>query len=154
TRHRLSERSSVGLGVSEEIERLGIDRTAAAPLRAASSMTRLSATFGFPLAERLELGLLGALARQTSSSVDERASVLEPAGRLGLRFEATRELELVSNLGRYLRLPTLGELYGVAPLVRGNPELEPELGLSADLGLRARLEASGLELFVDGFVFG
>jgi vitamin B12 transporter len=37
------------------------------------------------------------------------------------------------NAGTYVRIPTLGELYGIASAVRGNPNLQRESGVSADL---------------------
>jgi vitamin B12 transporter len=59
----------------------------------------------------------------------------QPAGRVGAVY-APADWELYGNLGRYVRLPTLGEAYGVSLLVRGNPRLRPETGSSAEVGSR------------------
>lgn len=60
---------------------------------------------------------------------------LAGTGRLGASVRA-ESYELYLNLGRYHRPPTLSELYGVSLLVRGNEELVPELGGTAELGGR------------------
>jgi iron complex outermembrane receptor protein len=70
-----------------------------------------------------------------------------PEGRIGLAYTAgasgsaeggTRLVwEAFLEGGRYRRAPTLGEMFGLAPLVHGNPQLRPEIGTVADLGVRA-----------------
>lgn len=67
---------------------------------------------------------------------------LQPVGRLGAQYKLGHGLSLLSNAGRYVRMPTLSELYGTAPLVDGNPGLLPERGLTFDIGLRGSLGAS------------
>jgi iron complex outermembrane receptor protein len=47
------------------------------------------------------------------------------------------------NVGRYVRVPTLGELYGTSVLVHGNPALEPESGMTLDVGARWAERARG-----------
>jgi vitamin B12 transporter len=42
-------------------------------------------------------------------------------------------VSLRGNAGSYVRIPTLGELYGIASAVRGNPNLQRESGVSIDL---------------------
>jgi iron complex outermembrane receptor protein len=77
----------------------------------------------------------------------------EPALRLGLAYTLAPRLELLSNLARYVRVPTLAELYGTSALVDGNPSLRAETGVSLDVGLRAAgrredgRDALSLELF-------
>ena len=68
---------------------------------------------------------------------DSTCGVLEPLGRAGGRLELAEWLHLLANAGRFVRVPTLGELYGMAPLVRGNPALTPERSTAFDVGLRA-----------------
>jgi iron complex outermembrane receptor protein len=64
----------------------------------------------------------------------------QPAGRAGLAW--TRPAwEVFANGGRYARVPSLGELYGVSVLVRGNPMLRPESGVSCDAGVRVAARA-------------
>lgn len=67
---------------------------------------------------------------------DELCDVLEPTGRIGSLYEVSRGLSLLGNVGRYVRLPTLGEFYGTSPVVRGNADLETETAWNTDLGVR------------------
>ena len=62
---------------------------------------------------------------------------------------------LYGNVGHYVRAPSLGELYGVSFLVRGNPRLEPERALSAEAGWRYTRACRGprRSLWVDVAVF-
>jgi iron complex outermembrane receptor protein len=57
-----------------------------------------------------------------------------PIARLAAIEELTSWLSLRANGGRYARLPSLVELYGNSGLLLGNPALEPENGVNADLG--------------------
>ncbi len=72
-----------------------------------------------------------------ADEVDQTCGVLEPVGRLGARWEVIDSLSVHGNVGRYVRVPTLGELYGISSVVRGNSELDVEQGLSVDLGVSA-----------------
>ena len=65
----------------------------------------------------------------------EVCSELAPEGRFGAAFDAGFG-SLYANVGRYNRLPTLGELHRGSQLVRGNDALSPEQGASAELGAR------------------
>jgi iron complex outermembrane receptor protein len=79
----------------------------------------------------------------------------EPAARLGLQV-GNKPVSLLLNAGRYARVPTLGERYGISGVVRGNAALGPEHGLSADVGVRAsaprswKIHEAAIDLF--GFV--
>ena len=87
---------------------------------------------------------------------DETCGVVAFPARVGSRVALTDWLQLLGNVGRYVRVPTLGELYGVAPLVRGNPALEPERAVAYDAGLRASGaldEAHGWSGSVDVFAY-
>jgi iron complex outermembrane receptor protein len=71
----------------------------------------------------------------TSTTTTSTCDLFAPTGRLGVAW--TRPTwGVFANVGRYVRTPTLGELYGMSVLVRGNPSLAQETGLSADVGLR------------------
>jgi vitamin B12 transporter len=78
----------------------------------------------------------------------------EPAGRAGIEW-GSLPLVLLFNIGRYARVPTLAELYGISGAVRGNPTLTPEAGVSAELGLRAAAKASSAlaGAAIDAFAF-
>jgi vitamin B12 transporter len=63
---------------------------------------------------------------------------------------------LLVNVGRYSRVPTLAELYGVSGAVRGNTALVPETGVSLEAGARSKRALNraldGLSLDIFGFV--
>jgi iron complex outermembrane receptor protein len=80
--------------------------------------------------------------------------------RLGLRFDWTPQVALRGNAGRYGRAPTFSELFGNEGSVIGNPNLKPEKGVNADMGVafthdgigpisHVRAEAIGFVSFVD-----
>lgn len=104
------------------------------------SVTRPAASFTLHPDPLLDwLGLVALECHSTSGSgTHAPCGTLEPVARTGLRVSPSRALELLANLGRTVRVPTLGEQYGVAPLVRGNAELRPETGSNLDVGLRLR----------------
>jgi iron complex outermembrane receptor protein len=56
--------------------------------------------------------------------------------RIGLRAEVWPGLTLLGNLARYTREPNLQELFGNRGVVRGNPELRPEVATNRDAGFR------------------
>jgi iron complex outermembrane receptor protein len=76
----------------------------------------------------------------------------EPSGRLGVGIQE-RGYTVFANVGRYQREPTLGELYGAGLLVRGNRQLRPEHGVSADVGARAVWYAGPLQLSGEASAF-
>jgi iron complex outermembrane receptor protein len=73
---------------------------------------------------------------------------LDPSARLGVRVGKEAVVGLF-NVGRYVRIPTLAEQYGVSGVVRGNVALQPEQGLTMDMGLRAasREHEASMDLF-------
>jgi iron complex outermembrane receptor protein len=71
----------------------------------------------------------------TSEQQPRFCSGVEPSGRLGLQL-GRGALVALANAGRYVRVPTLGELYGMSALVRGNAELVAEHGTSLEAGVR------------------
>ncbi len=79
---------------------------------------------------------------------------LEPSGRVGVELGQGRA-RLLANVGHYIRVPTLGEMYGIAGTVHGNPNLAPESSDSVDLGVRAQAGRGvfGEGAYLDAFVF-
>ena len=55
--------------------------------------------------------------------------------RIALRYRVGESMAIKSSGGRYLRTPTLLEIFGDRGFVLGNSELEPETGLSGDFGV-------------------
>lgn len=74
-------------------------------------------------------------------------------GRAGLRWRATSGLSLLANIARAAREPTLGELYGISVVTRGNPTLRPETGVNADVGFRYRAQGDAVTATLEGFAF-
>jgi vitamin B12 transporter len=66
----------------------------------------------------------------------------EPSARVGAEL-VQGPFTFLANLGRYVRVPTLTELYGFSATVRGNPGLVPEEGTSFELGVRAAASTKG-----------
>jgi iron complex outermembrane receptor protein len=76
-----------------------------------------------------------------------------PSGRVGA-VQRIGAWSLLANAGRHVRGPTLGEMYGISGTVRGSPDLRPERGLVADLGVRGSGSLGGdRSASVDAFVF-
>lgn len=73
----------------------------------------------------------GTAAGAASLGCDE----LQPTGHAGLSLEIGG-LTVYSSAGRYVRVPTMGELYGVSVVMRGNPRLTPERALAVEAGAR------------------
>lgn len=90
----------------------------------------------------------------TGARASATCDVLEPTGRIGLELGEGR-LRVLTNVGRYVRVPTLGEVYGVASTVHGNANLLPESGYTTDAGLRLQSKRHGYfdGAFVDAFGF-
>jgi iron complex outermembrane receptor protein len=138
-------RVALGLGVS--LDNIRVDRAGTLPRRGnrRSLLPKLSATYQVSTALSLHAlaaaechwtrGVIVRLGRQAFQDTGPCGWV-EPIGRLGARYDVSDDLALLSNVSRYVRMPTLSELYGTAPLVDGNAGLQPEKGLSWDAGLR------------------
>jgi len=70
---------------------------------------------------------------------------LLPVLRLGLVRPIGETLAVRANVGRYARLPSFLELYGYNRGVLGNPQLAPEHGTNADLGVTSCGRSSAIE---------
>jgi vitamin B12 transporter len=151
---QVSDGARVVLSASEELERLRVDRPGAASLRARRGVSRLSA-FGTLASGRLELLALGALGchETRGPGAPGGCGTLAAEGRVGAVFAARENLAFLLNLGRYVRVPTLAELYGTSALVRGSPDLDAETSIGIDAGLRASHESVLLDLWLETFAF-
>ncbi len=96
--------------------------------------------------ERLtfDLGIRGDLLR----TVPSRDVLSEAAGpseasqhdwflspRASVRYRIAESVAVKGSAGRYLRIPTLVEMFGDRGFILGNPELLPEVGTTGDLGV-------------------
>ena len=140
------------LGTNVEFERLALDGATA--IRATRGTLSARAGLMAALTPQTELSGLAVLTCDTTrgpAQADDCAA-LTPEGRLGVR-EKWGPFELRSNLGRYARVPTLGELYGISPIVRGSSALVPEQGVAWDLGTRWEARLGPISSYVDAFGF-
>jgi len=134
------EQLRVSLGGGQERSLLATNADATPIDRAKRQLLRGDADALLQLGDDLQLVGVVALECHTTTSGDtsEACAVLEPVGRLGARVQLARSVALLLNAGRYVRVPTLGELFGISVAVRGNSELEVEEGYNFDLGVSAQ----------------
>jgi iron complex outermembrane receptor protein len=157
-RLRPTDSLTVSPGIRAATESLMADLDSAPSLRAQRFTARLSTSVDWALGDLVTLHGMGAIECNGTSAGGHtpwsfpddmndvsRASLcssVDPAARTGIEI-GSRNLELISNVGRYVRVPTLAELYGISGAVRGNSVLLPETGLTADAGFRAARAADG-----------
>ena len=133
----------LGVGGLLEQQRLGLD-AGATRQRARRARVRPETSAVWRITDEVALAAVAALeCHHTSAQLGaalgegETCGVLEPTGRMGARVRALPWMSLFGNVGRYLRVPTLGELYGASATVLGNPALTPERAVSVDAGVNA-----------------
>jgi iron complex outermembrane receptor protein len=141
------------LGANVELERLALD--GGSVLRAQRSTT--SGRFGLSVTPSpgTEVSAIAVVTCDATQGPGRAAGCadLTPEARLGVR-QRFGAFELRSNLGRYVRVPTLGELYGTSALVHGNSGLLPERGIVAwDLGARWEAPIGPVWAYLDVFGF-
>lgn len=140
------------LGANAEFEHLALDGggTLRAQRSTLSGRVALTASLG---ASR-EVSALGVVTCDATRgpAQDEGCQGLAPEGRLGVR-QRIGPFDLRSNLGRYARVPTLGELYGISALVRGSSALVPEQGVVWDFGARWEAPLGPVWAYLDVFGF-
>jgi iron complex outermembrane receptor protein len=153
-----SDSARITAHIARERETLHLQRRARErSLQAAREVTRLGAAAELASESRLAVNALAAVACHSTtdgSQAGHGCGVFALEGRAGARWRALTGVDVIANIGRYVRVPTLGELFGVAPLVRGNSELDPESGINADIGVRvtsARQRA--ITVWADAFAF-
>lgn len=138
-------------GGNVEVEHLALD--GGTTLRAQRSTSAGRAALSASLTSSTEVSALGsASCDATRGPRQPQSCTVEPEGRLGAR-QRFGAFELRTNLGRYARVPTLGELYGVSALVQGSSALVPEQGLTWDLGARWEAPLGPVWTYVDTFGF-
>ncbi|WP_437973347.1 TonB-dependent receptor [Sorangium sp. So ce295] len=159
--YMVSDDLRFGASALEAVEQVGVDTVASPPLRARRESTRLAGTMTWQPLPWLGLHALSVLQRQSTSGVEHaqgsRAIAVDPVGRFGIEVRPFERMQILMNIGRYVRVPTLGELHGLSYFVRGNSGLVPEQGLTADLGTRLWREGTpcaSCALYVDAFLFG
>lgn len=139
-------------GADAELERLSLDGASAVRVRRSSGSARAALTLALdPSSEVSGLALFTCDVTRGAQR-DSGCRDWGPEARLGAR-RSFGALELRSNLGRYARVPTLGELYGVSPVVRGSSGLISERALTLDVGARLEGAIGPIWAYVDAFGF-
>jgi vitamin B12 transporter len=146
------------VSAEQETERLAIDADPGVLVRARRVALRGAAMALVHATSAVDLvGLVAGDCHTTIGVGAARAcAVLEPTGRVGARWTAAEPISVFANVGRYVRVPTLGELFGISPSLRGNAGLEPEQGITLDAGGRwsaGSLRPGGPSVYADLFCF-
>lgn len=173
-RARLTDHLEARASLFAGVDRLGIDLTPGARLRASRLSVTGSASVAWDVHDRVTLFALGGGECHTpleasglaalgntlggsaaSGDVGRPCAAGGPAGRAGLRFLAPLGITLTASGGSYLRVPTLGELYGLSGTVLGNAGLVPERGTTAEIGARwgRSFPSADLRLYADATGF-
>jgi iron complex outermembrane receptor protein len=169
-RWRASRRLTLAPALRASIERLSIDVAGGASAHAERAFSRAALEGEWAWSDSLVVRALGSAechgtsqsglppwslpgdpAGPTGSS--RVCSQFEPAARVGIQV-GQAPLEWVATIGRYARVPTLTELYGLSGAVRGNTALEPEEGVSLETGVRATASRKSLLRGASVDVFG
>jgi vitamin B12 transporter len=127
---------TVRLGIDVASEDLARDDDTGAALRARRLSSRVAASARQWLGDALSVQVLvAAQCDGTSEAAASTCDTFAPVGRVGAAWTQPT-WELFANASRYVRVPTLGELYGLSVIVHGNPMLVAESGLGVDAGGR------------------
>jgi vitamin B12 transporter len=152
---RPSDAVEITGGASQSVEALSVEPRGAAGLSARRYAARFfGATTLRPLPS-LALRAAGAVGSDRTEGPGTPPSFISPSLRAGALYEAASFVSLYANLGRYVRVPTLGESFGASATLLGNPELTLEKGPTADLGARFDLLGTrAIALSAEVTVFG
>jgi iron complex outermembrane receptor protein len=157
--------------------RLSAESLTLAPLAQSSAVAdrlfvRPGAQLEIAVTDKTALRFVGALEHQATSGPLRMPGTLDapPTGptstqpmlRASASHNLSQDVELSASAGRYGRVPTLGELYGISGAARGNPGLRTENGYVFDLGGKGLLplgktgvvygQAFGFARFVDDLI--
>lgn len=140
------------LGANLELERLALDGGGALRAQRSTSSARVGLSLASSDGSDLSTIVVVTCDATHGPQRTEGCADLTPEARLSVQ-ERVGALQVRSNLGRYARVPTLGELYGISAVVHGSSALVPEQGLAWDLGARWEAPIGQLWAYVDGFAF-
>ena len=153
----LGDRLAFAQVVGASIERMAVESSSGAPVHAQRVHSHAAARVGWSATDDWTFFALGSVEchETTSNGVvpwsmtgDITRPVggatpcgeFQPAARAGVQL-GHAPLALFANVGRYARVPTLSELFGISGAVRGNVGLAPETGLAIEAGVRAGASA-------------
>lgn len=123
-------------GASQSVEALSVEPRGAEELSARRYAARFFGAATLRPLPSLALRAAGAVGSDRTEGPGTPPSFLSPSLRAGALYEVASFVFLYANLGRYVRVPTLGESFGASATMLGNPELSLEKGPTADLGAR------------------
>ena len=136
-RYRFDGGTAFTLASSQESERLAIDNHEGDGLRARRESGRVAGTVSGYLTSKVQWVALGALDCNVTTGGGKRSGCdTNASGRIGFNVTPWPGVSLLANAGRYVRVPTLGELYGLSAALHGNPNLVDETGFTFDVGAR------------------
>lgn len=154
-RFELSDRVRLRPAVDWAYETIGREPNDIPLARAKRQYVRLAGNAEFDVSDYVTLrGLANAECHHTGAKAGGYCDELLPTGRLGGELRLGMA-SIFASVGRYLRVPALGELYGVSGTVHGNRDLEPEKGRTLDLGIRVAAYPGRVirKLYLDAFVY-
>lgn len=151
---RLAPRVAVSVGAAQELQHLAVVQDLSAiSVRRHVLHGDIESRISF--GDRAQFVAMTALDCHSTwgNAPSEPCGILAPSARAGFRVGWLEGVDLFGNAGRYVREPTLGELYGISSALRGNADLRSEVGEGVDLGVAARRRQGAAEgyLQVDGF---
>ena len=152
-RWSIGDRLALAQAAGASVERMAIESSSGPPVHAqrvhshAAARVAWSATddwtfFALGSVECHETSSNGVLPWSSPGDVTRSSlgatpcGVFQPAARGGVQV-GHAPLAFLVNVGRYARVPTLSELFGISGAVRGNVGLAPETGVAIEAGVRA-----------------
>ncbi|HEX7669655.1 MAG TPA: TonB-dependent receptor [Polyangiaceae bacterium] len=151
------EAFTLGASVDVAHDRIAVVRPQVATEPANRTTTRPAVNATWHATADADVAFVGSLECHATEAANTTGTgacdVPELGGRLGANLRLSRALSLRANAGHYGRVPTLGELYGVSAVVRGNPNLGAETGNTIDLGVHVRTRSRRTRTDFDLFGF-
>jgi vitamin B12 transporter len=142
-------------GAAQSVEALSVEPRGAAGLSARRYAARFFGAATLRPVPSLALRAAGAVGSDRTEGPGTPPSFLSPSLRGGLLYEAASFVSFYANLGRYVRVPTLGESFGASATMLGNPELSLEKGPTADIGARLDIvDTRAVAISAEVTVFG
>jgi len=156
--HRVRDVHEVSLFGSLATEHLSVDNTTPDSLHASRITARAAGSTTIAVHPSGSIhAIAGTECHSTQGpSASSSCGTFEPFGRIGAKWNVTSWFTVLANGGRYIRPPTLGELYGTSAMIRGTPTLDPEVGTNVDAGIRLTRQGDtpkDLAGYVEAFAF-
>ncbi len=149
----LLDRVTFGTMGSGNVETLDVVQSGPSALDATRRQGTLGASSQWmPVDELILLGSARLVTQATQANAQLNSDTY-PTGRIGGAIALLTGWQLLFNWGKYVRTPTLGELYGTSAAVAGNPSLQAEKGANLDLGTRVGVRGKLATLALEAYAF-